>query len=135
MTCSRHKSRSPRLFLAAAISLVSSAPTSRRTTSATQFADRFIFEDPAGVLRASDKRTLREFFAQLAFSGFELRFEEKQVIVIGGSCLVAAVSHIEVRDYDRALLELFIVFRLNEAGLIEEFRTYFDQRCIRDELG
>jgi hypothetical protein len=98
------------------------------------FADRFIFEDPAGVLRASNKRTLRVFFEQLSIGGFHLRFEEKQVIVIGGSCLVAAIAYVTIGDGQPALLDLFIVFRINEEGLIEEFRTYFDQYCVHDVL-
>jgi hypothetical protein len=96
------------------------------------FADRFIFEDPAGVLRASDKSTLRAFFAQLAAGGFQLRFEEKQVIVVGASCLVVAAVYITVGDNRPATLDLFIVYRINEEGLIEEFRTYFDEHCVHD---
>jgi hypothetical protein len=96
------------------------------------FADRFIFEDPAGVLRATDKHMLRAFFAQLTVGGFQLRFEEKQVIVVGGSCLLAAVAYVTVGDSRPAMLELFIVLRINEDGLIEEFRTYFDQHCVHD---
>ncbi len=96
------------------------------------FADRFIFEDPAGVLRGSDKSTLRAFFAQLTIGGFQLRFEEKQIVVVGGSCLVVAVVYITVGDNRPATLDLFIVFRINEDGLIEEFRTYFDQHCVHD---
>ena len=96
------------------------------------FAERFIFEDPAGVLRAAEKRTLRAFFTQLAAGGFQLRFEEKQVIVVGSSCLVAALAHVTVGDTTPAVLELFIVFRIDEDGLIEEFRTYFDQSCVHD---
>jgi limonene-1,2-epoxide hydrolase len=96
------------------------------------FAERFIFEDPAGVPRASDKHTLRTFFAKLAAGGFQLRFEEKRIIVVGNSCLVAALAHVTVGDSRPAMLELFIVFRINEDGLIEEFRTYFDQYCVHD---
>jgi len=96
------------------------------------FADRLIFEDPAGVLRATNKPTLRAFFAQLTVGGFQLRFEEKQVVVVGGSCLVVAVVYITVGDNRPATLDLFIVFRINEDGLIEEFRTYFDQYCVHD---
>jgi hypothetical protein len=96
------------------------------------FADRFIFEDPAGVLRASNKHMLRAFFAQLTVGGFQLQFEEKQVIVVGGSCHVAAVAYITVGERLPAMLELFIVFQTNEDGLIDEFRTYFDEHCVHD---
>lgn len=96
------------------------------------FADRFIFEDPAGVLRASDKQMLREFYTQLSAGGFQLRFEEKRTIVAGDSCLVAAVAYVTVGPSQPATLELFLVVRINEGGLIEEFRTYFDQSCVDD---
>jgi SnoaL-like domain len=96
------------------------------------FADRFIFEDPVGALRASDKRTLRAFYAQLSVGGFQLRFEERRIIVVGGSCLAAAVAHVRVGDRQPATLELFIVIRMNEEALIEEFRTYFDLSCVDD---
>ena len=96
------------------------------------FADRFIFEDPAGVRRASDRETLRAFYAQLSDGGYRLRFEEKRAIVIGDFCLIEAAASVTVGDSQPSSLYLFIVFRTNRAGLIEEFRTYFDEHCVHD---
>jgi limonene-1,2-epoxide hydrolase len=98
------------------------------------FADRFVFEDPAGVLRASGKPALRAFYTQLVADGIHLRFETQRVVVVGYSCLVEATAKVRVGDRQPALLNLFIVFRINEDGLIEEFRTYFDEDSVSDAL-
>ena len=120
------------------MSFVWPAPTCRRMTSTTRNNGSvyLLIASSSRIPLAScvrpNKHMLRAFFAQLTVGGFQLRFEEKQVIVVGGSCLVAAVAYITVGDNGPAMLELFIVFRINEDGLIEEFRTYFDQHCVHD---
>lgn len=96
------------------------------------FADRLRFEDPAGVIRATDRSSLRAFYDELDKNAYHLKFSQDRLVVSGDSALVDATVDVAIGDLGTASIDLSLVVDLDGDGRIVTFRTFFDEGSVSE---
>jgi len=109
-----------------------SYPTDDSSSREALFADPCRFEDPAGIVMATDRDSLHRFFHEVIPADWHFTFRLERVAVVGNEALSTATMRLRVGDRPPVDVLVNAHFQFTEAGLIRSVRTFFDEQSIRD---
>jgi len=96
------------------------------------FAPDCHFEDPAGRVVATDRKSLHLFFTEVLPASWSITFRLDRIAVVGNEAL--STSTMTLRAAQRTPVEVVVNahFVFSDSGLIRSVRTFFDAAAMRD---
>lgn len=97
------------------------------------FASDCRFEDPAGQVVATDRESLRTFFATGIPAHWSTSFQLERVAVVGDEALATATLSLRVGDRPATAVLVNAHFTFDGQSLISGVRTFFDENSMTDD--
>jgi SnoaL-like domain len=98
------------------------------------FADDIVMEDPASIVRASNKAELDTFFRAGIPSSWVLSFAFLRCVVVGDEAILTYESTLATGANPPAKLQINSHVRFNTAGKIDCMRVFWDAESIIEQV-
>ena len=98
------------------------------------FADDIVMEDPATVLRASNKVELSQFFRAGIPADWQLSFAFIRCAIVGDEAILTYQSTLSTGTNSAAQLLINSHLVFNQEGKINRMRVFWDGESITDQL-
>jgi steroid Delta-isomerase len=96
------------------------------------FADDCVFEDPAGCVVASDKKSLHEFFVQMVRPDWSIEFRLDRIAVVGNEAIATTTMTFVVGERRPTFVVINSHFVFDDSGRITRMRAFFDADAMSD---
>jgi ketosteroid isomerase-like protein len=96
------------------------------------FSETIHLEDPAPIVRATNREELRAFFTAGIPADWQLQFAFIRIVVSGDEAILTYETTLTVDEQSPATLLINTHMRFDSNGLITSFRTFFDAEAITE---